>query len=110
MNKTKKGHFAELMAAAILTKNNYDVFHPLQGHGPVDLVAVKDGEIILLDVKTNATRVNPGRVTPSRITRQRSDKQKRMGVRICYYDISSQELHITDHDRDCQDAVPIVLE
>lgn len=110
MKQTKKGHFAELVAAAILTKNNYDVFHPLQGHGPVDLIAVKDGEIILLDIKTNAKRINSGRVTPSRITRQRSEKQKRMGVRIAYYDIEDLQLHITDHDRDCQDAVPIVLE
>lgn len=109
MKQTKKGHFAELAAAAILTKNNYDVFHPLQGHGPVDLVAVKDGEIILLDIKTNAKRVNAGRVTPSRITRQRSDKQKRMGVRIAYYDIEDLQLHITDHEKDCQDAQPLVL-
>mgnify|MGYP003660209861 CR=1 FL=1 len=105
----KKGHYSELMSAAILTKNNYDVFHPLQGHGPVDLVAVKDREIILLDIKTNAMRVNIGRKKKSRISRPRTDKQKKMGVRIAYLDIEEQSLHITDHDRDCQDAQPLVL-
>ncbi len=106
----KKGHYSELMSAAILTKNDYDVFHPLQGHGPVDLVAVKDNEIILLDIKTNAMRMNTGRMTKTRISRPRTDRQKMMGVRIAYLDIDSQSLHITDHDSDCQDAVPIVLE
>ena len=109
MRTLKKGHYCELLAAAILHRNDYDVFHPLQGHGPVDLVAIKLGETLLLDVKADSSRLHSGRTTPTRITRPRTKLQKQMSVRICYVDVRLKKLHITDHISDCQDAQPIIL-
>ena len=109
MRTLKKGHYAELMAAAILTRNEYDVFHPLQGHGPIDLVAIKSGETLLLDVKADSRRLVKNRTIPTRITRTRTALQKQLDVRIAYLDVEDGKLHITDHSADCQDAQPLVL-
>lgn len=109
MRNLKKGHYAELMAAAILTRNDYDVFHPLQGHGPIDLVAIKCDETLLLDVKADASRLVKNRTIPTRITRTRTAVQKQLDVRIAYLDVEAGRLHITDHESDCQDARPLVL-
>lgn len=50
---------------------------PLAAQGPVDCVAYNDdGEILLLDSKQDASRVNPGRKVAARIHRPRSPLQK----------------------------------
>lgn len=109
MKTLKKGHYAELMAAAILTRNEFDVFHPLQGHGPIDLIAVKGDQVMLLDVKVDQHTQRRGRSKPTRIHRTRKPHQKMLGVRLAYLNINAQQLHITDHNADCQDAQPLVL-
>lgn len=53
--------------------------------GPIDLVAVNDsGDIMLLDSKTDTTRVNPGKIKPTRIHRPLKELQKNIGVQTAY--------------------------
>ena len=77
--------------------------------GPIDLVAIKHGETLLLDVKADSRRLVKNRTIPTRITRTRTALQKQLDVRIAYLDVEDGKLHITDHAADCQDAQPLVL-
>jgi hypothetical protein len=48
-----RGAHAELRAAAWLLEQGYEVFRNVSGHGKIDLVAVKDGEVRFFDVKAS---------------------------------------------------------
>ncbi len=55
----------------------YYIFRPLAHQGPCN--------VVLLDSKSGAFRVNPGRKKPARIYRKRSPPQKkRLNVRMAY--------------------------
>lgn len=56
MDKGTKGAHSELIAAAWLLENGYAVFRNVSAHGPVDLVAIKDSEVTLIDVKSGFIR------------------------------------------------------
>ena len=43
---------SELLAQVWLAKNNYYVFKNIDNTCPIDIVAIKDKEILLIDVKT----------------------------------------------------------
>ena len=62
----------ELIAAAWLFKNGYEVFKNVSAHGIIDIVAIKDGAVILLDVKTKNSRL--------------SKEQAEAGVKFLIYD------------------------
>ncbi len=47
-----KGALAEHRAIAWLLDRGYDVFRNVSAHGPVDIIAMRDAEILLLDAKT----------------------------------------------------------
>jgi hypothetical protein len=69
--KKHKGAVTELQASAWLIANGYEVFRNVSQHGPIDLVAIKEGEPIYLDAKT----------TPSG-RRSATDDQQRLGVKF----------------------------
>jgi Holliday junction resolvase-like predicted endonuclease len=50
---SRKGDFAEYYAVTWLWDNGYEVFKNLGSTGMIDLIAIKDGEITLIDVKTD---------------------------------------------------------
>lgn len=52
--KKHKGALNELLACAWLLQEGYEVFRNLSAHGLVDLVAIRDGAIIKIDVKAGA--------------------------------------------------------
>ena len=52
MHRKHKGARNELAAIVWLMDMGYEVFRNVSPYGPVDLVAIKDGATLLLDVKT----------------------------------------------------------
>jgi Holliday junction resolvase-like predicted endonuclease len=61
MNDTnKKGDHAELLASAWLLEQGYEVFRNVSSTGPIDIVAIKPGEILQIDVKTCTARIDHG--------------------------------------------------
>lgn len=51
MNTNVLGAFLEIRAQAWLLEQGYEVFNNVRQHGPIDLVAVKNGETLFIDVK-----------------------------------------------------------
>ena len=54
MDQKHLGARNELLACAWLLHEGYEVFRNVSPHGPIDLVARRDGEILFIDVKTAA--------------------------------------------------------
>lgn len=96
--RNQTGAVAEEIAILHFLRNGYFVFRPILGFGPVDLVAINaDGEILLLDVKAQNTRIVRGRKSPTRIDRKRTILQKFLGVRLCYVDLEEETVHVVNH-------------
>lgn len=55
----KQGLLGELKAQLILTWLGYEISKPLEIHVPYDLLAVKDGKVFKVQVKTSAHNPNP---------------------------------------------------
>jgi Holliday junction resolvase-like predicted endonuclease len=85
MNKTRKGDLAEHKAVTWLWERGYEVFLNCGGSGPIDIVAYKDGECTLIDVKTIQKERRPHKGT-WKITTPRTDEQKENNiVYLSYY-------------------------
>ena len=93
--RQQQGQICETILTEWLLRQGYYVLRPLAGQGPVDCVAYNDdGEILLLDSKQDASRVNPGRKVAARIHRPRSPLQKLLGVRTAYVDFETRDVHV----------------
>ena len=84
-SKSRKGDLAEYYAVTWLWDNGYEVFKNAGCNGPVDMIALKDGEITLIDVKSNTTKGC------------RSKEQKELGVIFLSYDPETRKLRWVDH-------------
>lgn len=51
IERGNRGALNELLAATWLLKQGYDVFRNVSSHGDVDLIAIRDGGTLRLDVK-----------------------------------------------------------
>jgi Holliday junction resolvase-like predicted endonuclease len=74
VDKKHKGCVNELGAVVWLMAGGYEVCRNLSQHGPVDLVAIKGAEVILIDVKQGyktADGICAAKLTP---------RQKSLGV------------------------------
>ena len=80
------GTRSELVVSEHLVGLGFYVFSPVvHQQGPVDIVAVNDeGDVFLIDAKTDTKRLNRNAKTPSRIYRIKSDLQKKLGVIHAY--------------------------
>lgn len=58
MRDKHRGATSELIAAAWLLRQGYEVFRNVSQHGEADLVAIKGDEVIQIDVKTRPAAVN----------------------------------------------------
>ena len=77
-----KNHTAthsELSAQMWLAKRNYYIFKNIDNSSPVDIVAIKDNEVLLIDVKTASKK----RGYECR-SRSLTPKQKDLGVKLLY--------------------------
>ncbi len=54
-----KGAVAELSAILWLLANGYEVFRNVSQHGPADVIAIKDGKTLVLDIKTKMANTIP---------------------------------------------------
>ena len=73
-----RGAVNELRATAWLIGLGYDVCRNVSQHGPVDLVAIRGDEVMLIDVKATQLR----RDGTTRLYRRRTPLQEWLDVRI----------------------------
>jgi hypothetical protein len=93
--RQQQGQICETILTEWLLRQGYYVCRPLAAQGPVDCVAYNDdGQILLLDSKQDAKRVNPGRKIASRVYRPLSAVQKLLGVRVAYIDLKTRDVHV----------------
>ena len=76
MDTGNKGALNELIASTWLLKQGYHVFRNLSAYGPVDLVAMKDDKVLLIDVK--AGFIYKGKKHPTRLTK----KQLALNIKV----------------------------
>lgn len=58
MDKKHSGAHNELAATVWLMKQGFEVFRNVSPHGAVDIIAMKEGEITLFDVKRASLRID----------------------------------------------------
>jgi len=85
----RKGDMAEFYAVTWLWDNGYEVFKNCGCTGPVDLIATKDGETTLIDVKTKSGRSG----------RTRSDEQVELNVKLLNYNPITRKLNFVKHKK-----------
>ncbi len=94
MNKNRKGDFAEFYAVTWLWDNGYEVFLNAGCTGAVDMIAMKDGETVLVDVKTAVYDPAVDKRTQRRV---RTDEQKKLGVVFLSFDPDTRKLRWVEH-------------
>jgi Holliday junction resolvase-like predicted endonuclease len=99
MSKSRKGDFAEFYAVTWLWDNGYEVFLNAGCSGPIDMIATKDGETVLIDVKTSQYDPRNDLWT---VRSYRSDQQKKLGVVYLLFDAETRKLRWVNH-RDAED-------
>ena len=82
-----KGDKAECIAAMWLWDQGYLVCRNMSQQGPVDLVAIKEDDITLIDVKSECRRKRDG----YKINRSLTPIQKTIGVKILNVNIETGE-------------------
>ena len=93
--RQQQGQICETILTEWLLRQGYYVCRPLAGQGPVDCVAYNEqGQLLLLDSKQDAKRVNPGRKVTSRVHRKVLPLQKQLGVRTAYIDLDTRDVHV----------------
>ena len=84
------GDLAELYTLTWLWDEGYEVFHNAGCTGPVDIIALKDGEVHLFDVKhNNSNRANNAS--------SRTPLQKKLGVKFIMFNPKTRKLRIVKH-------------
>lgn len=98
--KRRLGAICEAIATEHFFRAGYFVLHPWFGVGPVDLICIKTNpvEVLFLDVKAEARRETDG----TRIHRVLTPHQRRLGVRLCYVNPETRQVHLVQH-RDLAD-------
>lgn len=86
MNSTQTGTLAELAACNWLIEQGYEVFRNVCSTGPFDIVAVKPGETLYIDVKTASPRLDFGVVSlgSSKFSKS-ADRFPELNKRLLYY-------------------------
>ena len=76
-DSSRKGDLAEYYAVTWLWDNGYEVFRNTGCTGPIDMIAMKDGETIFIDVKTAQPQQH--KKTGNKVTKcqSRNEEQKR---------------------------------
>ena len=90
-DSSRKGDMAEFYAVTWLWDQGYEVFLNAASQGPIDLIALKDGKLTLIDVKT----LKPITSIPSGSSR--TDIQKELGVVFVVFDRKTRKLRWVKH-------------
>lgn len=102
ISTSRLGDLAEFYAVTWLWDQGYEVFLNPGSSGAIDMIAYKDGEIILIDVKTESkdkrhlsgTRAYRGSY---RLTRSRSQEQAKLGVVILGFNPKTRKFRWVEH-------------
>lgn len=78
----QKGAIAEYKASIWLLEQGYEVYRNVSPAGPVDLIAIKDGQVIEIDVKTLQITGKHNDFVFS--LAKLSDKQRARGIRVLW--------------------------
>tara|TARA_R100000995_G_scaffold83518_2_gene59660 strand:- start:1309 stop:1659 length:351 start_codon:yes stop_codon:yes gene_type:complete len=99
---SRKGDLAEYYAVTWLWDNGYEVFKNTGCTGLVDMIALKDSEVTLIDVKTFCLKLD--RKSSSFSTgiglvpsNPRTEEQKKLGVKILGFNPKTRELKFVEH-------------
>ena len=93
-DRSRRGDMAEHYAITWLWDQGYEVFKNCGCTGATDMVAIKDGEVTLIDVKT-MHRKEPNRNHFS--TGGRTQEQKDKGVVYLGYNPKTRKLRFVEH-------------
>ena len=94
---SRKGDLAEYYAVTWLWDNGYEVFRNTGCTGPIDMVAIKNGETTFIDVKTAQPQQH--KITGNNRTKcqSRTDVQKKLGVQLLQFNPIDRTLHFIKH-------------
>ena len=76
-----RGTESELLAQVWLARKGYYIFKNVDNTCPIDIVAIKDKEILLIDVKTTRKHDHKKYETKSKAL---TPTQKKLGVKLLY--------------------------
>ena len=93
---SRLGDVAEYYAVTWLWDQGYEVFQNSGCSGPIDMLALKDNKIILIDVKTFQNPCKETRLSYSSGVR-RTKKQIKMGVKILGFNPITRDLKFVEH-------------
>jgi len=91
-DKSRIGDVAEFYAVTWLWDNGYEVFLNPGSTGFIDMIAYKDGECVLIDVKTLNKRHKNGHIIGGR-----TPKQKEHNVRFLGFHPKTRKLRWIEH-------------
>jgi len=95
-SNSRVGDLSEFYAVTWLWDNGYEVFLNAGSQGPIDLVAYKDGNATLIDVKTESQDYR----TEGKnyyIHSRRTELQKELGVKLLGYNPVTRQLRFVEH-------------
>ena len=86
---SRKGELSELIATTWFWDRGWEVFRNSSSTGPIDLIVLKDGELILIDVKTRPENKRSGY--------GRTERQKELGVCVFQVDVETNTCSFVEH-------------
>jgi hypothetical protein len=94
---SRKGDMAEYYAVTWLWDNGYEVFKNCGCTGLADLIALKDGQTTLVDVKTAQPQLH--KKTGNNFTKccSRTPEQIKAGVQLLQFNSVDRSLYFTKH-------------
>ena len=95
--KSRVGDLSEFYAVTWLWDKGYEVFLNAGSQGPIDLIAYKEGNTILIDVKTESPIIRKGGENYYSNHRVRTELQKELGVKLLGYNPATRQLRFVEH-------------
>lgn len=100
---SRKGDIAEFYAVTWLWDNGYEVFRNTGCTGIVDMIALKDKKVTLIDVKTFYTRSRKSSSLSTGIglvpSSKRTREQKELGVKLLGFNPETRKLKFVKHKK-----------
>jgi Holliday junction resolvase-like predicted endonuclease len=87
--KKHKGAASEIIALLWLLNEGYEVYRNVSPHGICDMVAIKDDEILKIDVKTVSFNKSANQLTGSSHTKE----QIKQGIKILMVHLAEGKVH-----------------
>jgi len=95
-NIKRKGDLAEYYAVTWLWDNGYEVFQNSGCTGPIDMIAMKNGNTTFVDVKT----MTKDKESPNyRGKISRTETQKQLGVKFLLFNPETRKLRWSRHGK-----------